>query len=134
MIIRQAAMALSKPPSLLSLHTTRFGGVGSFPRHAVRLLVVKVRPLSRQVKVEVHASNSTRLVTFVGKGGAGKTTAAVLAAQVRYLWWFLRSIDCVKGVSTSSIVCVASFDCRAVSSGAVSGSIVRPLAPDYVNF
>lgn len=83
-----AAMALScvsKPPSLLSSHATRVGGVGLFPRQAVRLLVVKVRPLSRQVKVKVHASNNTRLVTFVGKGGAGKTTAAVLAAQVRHL-------------------------------------------------
>ena len=40
-------------------------------------------------------------------------------------------------VSQLLVLCVewfSSFDCRAQSAGAVSGSIARPLAPDYVNF
>lgn len=44
--------------------------------------LVSRRPAARGIRCAAGEANSPKLVTFVGKGGAGKTIAALLAAQV----------------------------------------------------
>lgn len=61
-----------------------------FPRNSrkVASFVVKATKSSLQDK---NNDNGTKLVTFLGKGGSGKTTSAVFAAQVLifFLLFFL---------------------------------------------
>jgi Mrp family chromosome partitioning ATPase len=75
-----AAMAawVAKPPPL-SLQT---GDTAFFPRCGCKWAAPRA-PLSSSRRVAARASGA-KLVTLVGKGGAGKTTAAVLAAQVTH--------------------------------------------------
>ena len=74
-----AAMAVCfAKPAPLSLQTR---DAALFPRHGIKWAVLRA-PLSSSRGMEVRASGA-KLVTLVGKGGVGKTTAAVIAAQVK---------------------------------------------------
>ncbi|KAG0587022.1 hypothetical protein KC19_2G134900 [Ceratodon purpureus] len=66
-------------PSPLSFQTG--DAVTLFPRHGIKWAVRSTRLSTRRVAVRASGVKGAKLVTLVGKGGAGKTTAAVLAAQ-----------------------------------------------------
>ena len=77
-----AAMAVYfAKPSPLSLQTR---DEALFPCHGIIRWAAPCAPLSssRRMAVQASGAKAVKLVTLVGKGGAGKTTAAVLAAQV----------------------------------------------------
>lgn len=66
----------------------------------------RVRKALRLV-MEANSSNetSTKLVTFLGKGGSGKTTAAVFAAQVRIPMLFIFASNILQ---IYNVVCFAN--------------------------
>lgn len=74
------ALCLSRPP-LFSSPSSPLPFLLCFPRSGSHL-AGKSRRNRRRVLVCASGTKGAKLVTFVGKGGSGKTTAAVLAAQV----------------------------------------------------
>ncbi len=73
------AVCFSKPNSVLLRETALCPQNGIVVKGASLMLLLSS---SRRMEVRASVAKGAKLVTLVGKGGAGKTTAAVLAAQV----------------------------------------------------
>ena len=59
-----------------------FNFTRSNPTRSRRLRKANVLIMEANSSSEITDAKSTKLITFLGKGGSGKTTAAVFAAQV----------------------------------------------------